>query len=108
MSQDGEALEAMTQNAEQYPGAVAAVITNEEFNVLINTTEDKIAACKQQASALLYKTDWTTIADVADPTNNPYLTNQAEFITYRNEVRKLAVNPVADPVWPTEPQPTWG
>jgi len=107
MSQDGEAVEAMTLNAEQYSGSTVSVVTDEEFNILINTTEDKIASCKQQASALLYATDWTTIPDVADPANNPYLTNQAEFLTYRQQLRQLAVNPVADPVWPTVPTAQW-
>lgn len=65
-------------------------------------------ACKNKASSLLYKTDWTTIADVADPMKaNPYLMNQSAFIVYRSNVRKLAVNPVADPVWPVEPSPVW-
>jgi hypothetical protein len=64
-------------------------------------------ACKAQASQLLYSTDWTTIPDVASPENNPYLTNQAEFITWRNQIRELAVNPVANPTWPTEPTPAW-
>ena len=65
-------------------------------------------SCKQQASSLLSQTDWTTIADVADPTkSNPYLLNQAEFAAYRSAVRMLAVYPVASPVWPTKPQEQW-
>jgi len=65
-------------------------------------------ACKTEASRKLYLTDWTTIADVADPTkSNPYLTNQADFVTYRSNLRKLAVNPVANPVWPVEPTAQW-
>ena len=64
-------------------------------------------ACKAQASSLLYATDWTTIPDVADPANNPYLTNQAEFITWRSQIRELAVNPVVDPIFPTQPTPVW-
>jgi hypothetical protein len=65
-------------------------------------------ACKTEASRKLYLTDWTTIADVADQTkSNPYLTNQDEFVAYRSNVRKLAVNPVANPVWPIEPTATW-
>lgn len=66
------------------------------------------AACKQQASSLLSQTDWTTIADVADPTKSqPYLLNQAEFTAYRSAVRVLAVYPVADPVWPVKPAEQW-
>lgn len=63
--------------------------------------------CKQQASALLYATDWTTIPDVANPANTPYLMNQADFIAYRNTVRQLAVNPVVDPVFPDKPTEQW-
>lgn len=63
--------------------------------------------CKATASALLYDTDWTTIADVANPVNSPYLANQADFIIYRNQVRKLAVTPVTDPVFPPKPDQVW-
>ena len=63
--------------------------------------------CKNQASKLLYETDWTTIPDITNTANNPYLLNQADFIAYRNQLRKLAVNPVADPVWPTAPSAQW-
>ena len=65
--------------------------------------------CKQQAVALLQETDWTTIPDVANPSDsNPYLTNQRDFITWRSEIRQFAINPVANPVWPTQPTPQWG
>ena len=63
---------------------------------------------KSTAAGLLTATDWTTIPDVASPTNNPYLTNQAEFIAYRNIIRKIAVNPTAGYlVWATVPVDTW-
>jgi acyl-CoA thioesterase len=63
--------------------------------------------CKAQASALLYATDWTTIPDVANTANNPYLTNQAQFIAWRSQIRELAVNPIVNPTFPTQPVPTW-
>jgi hypothetical protein len=64
--------------------------------------------CKNKASALLSATDWTTIADVADPAkSNPYLMNQAAFTSYRSAVRQLAVYPVANPTWPTMPTEQW-
>lgn len=63
---------------------------------------------QQKASSLLYSTDWTTIADVASPTNNPYLGNQADFIAYRNVIRAIAVYPPAgDIVWATPPTEVW-
>lgn len=67
----------------------------------------KLEECKSYASRLLYETDWTTIPDVIDPANNPYLMNQTDFIAYRNQVRQLAVNPVIDPVFPDKPTAQW-
>jgi hypothetical protein len=64
---------------------------------------------KQQAIGLLQQTDWTTIADVADPAlSNPYLTNQLEFIQYRNLIRPYTINPVSGNLdWGVCPTPIW-
>lgn len=64
---------------------------------------------KATATNLLQKTDWTTIADVADPArSNPYLNNVQEFVDYRNAVRQYAVYPVSGFInWPTIPQEDW-
>jgi len=49
---------------------------------------------KSNAMSLLQQTDWTSIADVGNPaTSSPYLVNQSEFITWRSQVRAIAVNP---------------
>lgn len=84
--------------------------TQAELDSLWIPTQEKISKqnCKKQASELLYETDWTTIPDVADPANSPYLTNQAEFIAWRSQIRALAVNPVADPIFPPKPVEVWG
>ena len=83
--------------------------TQEELDALWPSTQESVAkqACKQQAQEILYKTDWTTIADVADPIYTPYLMNQTEFKQYRAVIRNYAVNPVVDPVWPTPPTEQW-
>jgi len=61
-----------------------------------------------QAQALLSSTDWTTIPSVADPAqSNPYLTNQAEFIAWRSQVRAIAVTPTYTSVIPPQPKDTW-
>jgi len=74
----------------------------------IPTPEQLIAQCKAQATSILSSTDWTSIADVGNPKMaNPYLVNQDEFIAYRSTIRNYAVNPVTDPVWPTEPTEKW-
>jgi len=78
---------------------------NNEIAVL--NSNQPLEACKAEASKLLYATDWTTIPDITNTTNNPYLLNQAEFIAYRNAIRKLAVSHVADPIWPTVPTAQW-
>jgi hypothetical protein len=76
-------------------------------SVAVQEQADKIT-CKQQAVSLLQATDWTTIPDVANPSaSNPYLMNQGAFIAWRSQIRALAVNPVADPVWPTQPTEQW-
>jgi hypothetical protein len=64
---------------------------------------------KAKASELLYATDWTTIADVADPAlSNPYLMNQADFFAYRSALRQIAVYPTDGYItFPTKPQEQW-
>jgi len=67
-----------------------------------------LTACKNQASALLTATDWTSIPDVSNPAvSNPYLINQSAFLAYRSQLRQLAVYPVANPVWPILPTEQW-
>ena len=84
--------------------------TEQQVNDEIDTldSQEPFDDCKQQASYLLYQTDWTTIADVADPAKSqPYLLNPQDFVTYRSAVRQLAVYPVANPTWPTMPTAQW-
>lgn len=83
--------------------------TQQELDALWPLTEETIAKnnCKRMATELLYATDWTTIPDVANTANNPYLMNQQDFIAYRNSVRQLAVNPVVNPVFPVKPAEQW-
>jgi hypothetical protein len=84
--------------------------TQEELDALWPSTQDTVAKqnCKKQAKELLYETDWSTIPDVANSVvSNPYLINASEFAAYRSQIRALAVNPVADPVWPVMPTEQW-
>lgn len=74
------------------------------------TPEEIQAQNKAQAESLLQATDWTATIDIADPAySDPYLSNQTEFLQYRSEVRKIAVNPPTTPVdpWPTPPAEEW-
>jgi hypothetical protein len=76
-----------------------------EYKPYIATAKDN----KNRASYLLYETDWTTIADVADPAlSNPYLMNQSEFFAYRSALRQITVHPVAGNIdWPVQPAAVW-
>jgi hypothetical protein len=61
---------------------------------------------KAEASALLLATDWTVNSDVTTGTHK--LTNQADFIAYRNTVRAIAVNPpTTAATFPTLPTEQW-
>lgn len=64
---------------------------------------------KAQAMQLLRDTDWTATMDVSDPQySNPYLANQTEFLQYRSEVRKIAINPPSEEaVFPSIPEEVW-
>jgi hypothetical protein len=80
-----------------------------ETNTPIPPTPPTAEDNKLMASDLLYRTDWTTIPDVADPTkSNPYLANPQDFVVYRNAVRQYAVNPIAGNIdWPLIPTAIW-
>ena len=68
-------------------------------------------ALQNKATAVkkLQETDWATIPDVADPNkSNPYLVNPSEFLTYRNIIRAIAINPVEGYInWATAPNANW-
>jgi hypothetical protein len=84
--------------------------TQAELDALwIPTQEaDSKSANKATASGLLASTDWTTIADIGLPTANPRLSNQDQFIAYRQVIRQIAVYPTAgEVVWPTPPTEVW-
>jgi len=62
----------------------------------------------QTAVGILNSTDWTTIADISLPEANPRLSNQDQFIAYRQVIRQIAVYPPAgEVVWPTAPTEIW-
>lgn len=67
------------------------------------------AANAAYGTELLQATDWTAIASIADPLEcNPYLANRQAFLTYRNQVRQIVLNPpVETPVWPAIPAEDW-
>lgn len=58
--------------------------------------------CKNKAKQLLSDSDWSTLPDV-----QTQLSNYQDFVTYRSELRYLVINPVENPVFPSEPEARW-
>lgn len=84
--------------------------SNGEFLPPAGPTPEQIQAeNKNKASILLQETDWTCTIDITNPQySNPYLMNQEEFLTYRSQVRAIAVNPPTTPaVFPAKPNEVW-
>ena len=59
-----------------------------------------LIACKEKAKELIAAVDWSQYPDV-------HLVNKDEFTAYRAVIRQLILNPVANPVFPSEPKPVW-
>jgi hypothetical protein len=69
----------------------------------ITAKENKVTAENKSMA-----TNWAVVPDVADPAYPPYLTNQAEFLSYRAWLRGFIVNPQAGVIdWPIEPTAQW-
>jgi hypothetical protein len=62
--------------------------------------KEPLDQCKEEAKKRIATTDWAVLPDVG-------LSNVAAFQTYRAALRELIKNPVAEPTWPTEPEPIW-
>lgn len=58
--------------------------------------------CKDKAKQLLSQSDWSTLPDV-----QTQLSNYQDFVTYRSQLRNLVINPVENPVFPSEPEARW-
>ena len=76
--------------------------TEEEINAEIVRLDGiyPLEACKREAKKRIADTDWSVLPDVP-------LSNKADFEAYRATLRALIITPVADPQWPTEPEPVW-
>lgn len=58
--------------------------------------------CKDKAKQLLSESDWSTLPDV-----QTQLLNYQDFVNYRSQLRNLVINPVDNPVFPSEPEARW-
>jgi hypothetical protein len=70
------------------------------YDLAAVTAQAQKDACKAQAKALLSASDWSVLPDVG-------LANQDAFVFYRLNLRNLVKDPVANPVFETEPTPVW-
>jgi len=79
-------------------------LTDEEKQIKL---DEKLQWVSKQAQIELSLTDWTELPSVSDTSKPVYLSNSQEFITYRNEIRLISVNPTIEPNWPTRPVAIW-
>lgn len=93
-------------NGQWYQVWVVTPATPQEIEYRETNARSENAAYGEQ---LLQATDWAAIASIGDPLEcNPYLANRQEFMTYRNQVRQIVLNPpVSTPIWPTLPSEDW-
>ena len=87
---------------------VWAVVDLDPEQIAYNENQAK-QTNKSNAETLLQQTDWTATVDISNPQySNPYLANQDVFLSYRSQVRSIAVNPpVTVTEWPTVPVEVW-
>lgn len=71
------------------------IIVNEE-----KLSKFKKDNCKHEAKKRIADSDWSVLPDVN-------ITNKSEFENYRTQLRNLIINPVENPIFPTEPNPIW-
>lgn len=92
-----KSIDVLTGEITELPDAIVA-------EIVISELENKAKAMQ-----LLQATDWTVASDVGNAQmSNPYLANQAEFIAYRNKVRKYAISPIEGNIeWATKPEEVW-
>lgn len=62
---------------------------------------------KTQAESLLKESDWSDKPSVVDTSKALHLVNAAEWDTYRDALRMIAVVPTVTVEWPTKPEELW-
>lgn len=79
-------------------------LTWSEVTALVDDTKTQTALnkCKEDAKALLAETDWAATVDVQSALQNPI-----DWLKYREEVRRLLINPVVEPSFPDKPDVRW-
>lgn len=93
-------------NGDSYDGLIwldeSPKPSKEELDGLWASTQATVAKdqCKAKAKELLAASDWSVLSDVG-------LQNAADFVAYRTTLRNYVINPVEQPVFPTEPNPVW-
>lgn len=87
-------------NEDNSPPVPNDIVSQAETLLVELRQQEILDTCKTEAKKRIAATDWSVLPDVG-------LANTAEFETYRAALRELIKNPVAEPVWPTEPEPVW-
>ena len=75
-------------------------MANDDYNTLQWFDTNTTKPTKAEAKRRIAESDWSVLPDVG-------ISNVAQFETYRASLRELIKNPVANPSFPTEPEPVW-
>lgn len=102
MSNITQAIYALYPNVVSTVGDVAydAEGNQVDYDVAAVTEQAEKDACKATAKELIAASDWAALPDVG-------LANVSDFKSYRAILRQYILNPVDNPVWPTEPAAVW-
>jgi hypothetical protein len=78
--------------------------TWQDIEDILDGVKDQLqeSKCKEEARKLLAETDWAATVDVQNALQNPI-----DWLTYREEVRRLFINPVVNPSFPAKPDVRW-
>lgn len=89
------------------PGLVQ--ITDEEAKQLTTLVKESTSdENKATAVSLLTATDWVEFPSVTSPNSTPQLLNASDFLSYRSQLRVIAINPAPGNIsWPTKPTAFW-
>lgn len=71
-----------------------------DAEIVVLQSQEPFSVCKAEAKKRIAASDWSVLPDVG-------ISNVSEFETYRAALRALIKSPVAEPTFPTEPQPIW-
>lgn len=89
------------------PAGIGWSYDGKNFTPPLITDDEKKTNNKTRAEQLLADTNWIDTPSASNTEVKPYLSNIAEFFSYRNQLRAIIANPPVEVTWPTLPVAEW-